>query len=354
MAANTHSSFRSAFLRLRRGLRRLSTGTVRLAKRSAASLRVSDSTVFLVGVVGGAVATSVTLAITISHGYTTFEVVIETLSVSILSGIVLLLFEQRRKSDYMVGLVAALDELFISEQSLSLFRQLASALAEVLRKYSWQDEVGVAWRRSLTRCISELQQLATGTLLVPSDDLSYKRELLDSIAGRGLKKKTTSLTREDLSLWQSEEGQDYWKDEYAAIMSSELEVQRIFIIERSTPELEHLIQQHAHATVDVFRVNESSLPKADQVDITLWGDELVFYQRVHTEHGVQYDQFTVEEKTVALAKKQYHRILGLARARCYNLQPTVNWEVVSHGYGALLMRTGRHERPTEPPRPGQE
>jgi len=280
------------------------------AQRVTARHLVTDSTVFTVGGVLTLVATVLTLVITTVLRFTAFQVVTVSFLVFTASTLVVLMVEVRRRSDRIHNVMDICDRLATSGQAMAGFKSVGLRLGDVLDNYAGQPEIAIAWQTAMHRCSDTLEQLAQGHLVTRTSDQTYKLAFLH----RGLPLRATSLLRANLDFWRSSDGQEYWSEQLRALREG-LTIQRVFICDGDSAAVRDLVQRHADAGVETYVVEESQLAPDDRVDITLWGDEAVFYKQFQQRpqgRGQWYDRFSFRSRDVDETNRQYERIVKLA------------------------------------------
>ena len=272
---------------------------------------VTDSTVFHVGIVVSVAATLLTFAITTAESFTVFQVLSATFLIFSASALVLLLVEVRRRSDRTESIVGIVDHLAGSAPGTAAFKEIGQNLTTVLEGYGHQPEIAIAWQTAMPKCADGLEQLAQGHLVTRTSDQTYKLAFLE----RGLPLRATSLLRLNMHFWTTSDGEEYWNEQLRALRDGQ-RIERIFIYDQLTDEVETLMRRHADAGVDTFKVSESSLASEDRADITLWGSEAVFYKQFQQRppgSGPWYDRFSFHSREVTATTKQYERIMKNAQ-----------------------------------------
>jgi len=273
---------------------------------------VTDSTVFVVGAVVSLVAAVLTLVVTSAESFTAFQVLSATFLIFTASTLVVLLVEVRRRSDRTDTILGIFDHLGGSSSGSAAFKEVGRNLGAVLDNYPGQPEIAIAWQTAMHRCADSLEQLAQGHLVTRTSDQTYKLAFLN----RGLTLKATSLLPMNMAFWRSSDGEEYWNEQVRALQEGHA-IQRVFIYDDDSDEVEELIQRHADAGVETYKVCETRLSSDDRVDITLWGSEAVFYKQFQQRpHGVGqwYDRFSFRIRDVDDTTGQYERILKAATA----------------------------------------
>lgn len=151
-----------------------------------------------------------------------------------------------------------------------------------------------AVREQLSACEAKLHDLARGHLYVDSNDAGVKLELLQRPAGR---LRTTSVQENDLPWHLSEVGRGYWRAQKDAL-SRGWSIERIFIYDEWTEEIEALGREQQLAGVRVKRVPRDGLPAALRADFTVWDRSHLFRQRVDETEIGYVDRFSVDPNEI--------------------------------------------------------
>ena len=125
--------------------------------------------------------------------------------------------------------------------------------------------------------------------------------------------RTTSLQPQDLVWHRSDVGRRYWAMQLDALARG-WEIQRIFIYDTWTADLDSLAGKHKSAGVRVKRILTGELPSGLVVDVTTWGNTHVYEQRVRVEGTTTLDRFSVNEVDIRRCGDLFRRIDDLAEA----------------------------------------
>ena len=167
-----------------------------------------------------------------------------------------------------------------------------------------------ALQRVLDGLEVRLNELERGHLYVDSYDPGLKLELMKQSPSI---LRTTSLQPQDLVWHRSDVGRRYWAMQLDALARG-WEIQRIFIYDTWTADLDSLAGEHKSAGVRVKRILTAELPSGLVVDVTTWGNTHVYEQRVRVEGTTTLDRFSVNEVDIRRCSDLFRRIDDLAEA----------------------------------------
>lgn len=125
--------------------------------------------------------------------------------------------------------------------------------------------------------------------------------------------RTTSLQPQDLVWHRSDVGRRYWAAQLDALARG-WEIQRIFIYDTWSGDLDSLSGERKSAGVRVKRILTGELPSGLLVDVTTWGNTHVYEQRVRVERTTTLDRFSVNEVDIRRCGDLFRRIDDLAEA----------------------------------------
>lgn len=231
------------------------------------------------------------------------------LQVQGLTLLVQLLLKQERRETRL----GSSGELLASIESVDwlpgVMRSISADVARIEERYA-HTVAPDAVRRVLDTGESQLHNLARGHLYVDSYDPSRKLQLLGRKASV---LRTTSLQASDLAWHLSEVGRTYWKAQVDALARG-WTIQRVFIYDDWSSEMQELASQQRVAGVEVRRVARAALPTALRRDITTFGDTHAYEQRVQSAGSAELDRFIVDPLDIRLLQQVYERIHDLAES----------------------------------------
>jgi hypothetical protein len=167
-----------------------------------------------------------------------------------------------------------------------------------------------ALQRVLDGLEVRLNELERGHLYVDSYDPGLKLELLKQSPSI---LRTTSLQPQDLVWHRSDVGRRYWAAQLDALARG-WEIQRIFIYDTWSGDLDSLAGERKSAGVRVKRILTGELPSGLLVDVTTWGNTHVYEWRVRAEGTTTLDRFSVNEVDIRRCGDLFRRIDDLAEA----------------------------------------
>ena len=121
------------------------------------------------------------------------------------------------------------------------------------------------------------------------------------------------LEPQDLAWHRSDVGRRYWAMQLDALARG-WKIQRIFIYDTWTADLDSLAGEHKSAGVRVKRILTRELPSGLVVDVTTWGNTHAYEQRVRVEGTTTLDRFSVNEVDIRRCSDLFRRIDDLAEA----------------------------------------
>jgi hypothetical protein len=224
----------------------------------------------------------------------------EALAITLILDMLLRFEEQRERVGKSGRLVAKIESV---SWLPTVFERLADDISAA--ELSFGDTIiPIAVRQLLDAYGTQLADLARGHLIVDSYDATIKLDLLTQETGL---LRTTSLQSNDLQWHLSEVGRGYWRAQKEAIARG-WRIERIFIFDEWTDDLDALAREQQVAGVKVKRVAGVGLPISMQIDFTLWNSKYAFRQWVEETGTGMVDRFTVDPSEIEQFENLWRRI----------------------------------------------
>jgi hypothetical protein len=120
-----------------------------------------------------------------------------------------------------------------------------------------------------------------------------------------------------LDWWHSEEGRKYWQANLNALDRG-VHIERVFIYDTLTPELDTLICEQAKATkngrvIDVYAVQKDLLPDELRADIAIWDESFTYQVELNSDGKPITNRYSVNDADVASRMSMYKRIRSQAQ-----------------------------------------
>jgi hypothetical protein len=122
----------------------------------------------------------------------------------------------------------------------------------------------------------------------------------------------TFLQRFDLKWWSSELGRHYWEVNRRACERG-VEIQRIFLYDEWTPELEQVVREQNEAPIDVMAVPVELVPRDCRRAMVIWDDRLVYQGELNADGETINVLYSVSKADVDARLSQFNRIRRFAR-----------------------------------------
>jgi hypothetical protein len=165
-----------------------------------------------------------------------------------------------------------------------------------------------AARSYLERCANDLKDLERGHLKVEWEDIDLVLAQTRS-AQRDLR--ATSVQGVDLSWWLSRPGRRYWQAHKEALARG-IRVERVFIYEEWTEELDNLAREQQVAGVSVLRVPYSLLPSRLKTDMIIWDAACGYETQLNAVGDGYRNFFTLDKQDIARMLSDYEAVRNQA------------------------------------------
>lgn len=191
-------------------------------------------------------------------------------------------------------------------------RAISESLLEVYSKPRLEPFQKIA-RTELDKARSVLGGLRLGQYSTPITDMLIHFERFDA------SEKTIYLTNIDhthIDWWYSEEGRKYWQANLNALDRG-VHVERVFIYDTLTPQLDTLICEQATANqngqrIDVYAVQKDVLPDELRADIAIWDESFTYQVELNSDGKPINNRYSVNDADVAYRMSMYKRIRSQA------------------------------------------
>ncbi len=181
--------------------------------------------------------------------------------------------------------------------------EIAEATSRVASHQELRPLLDVA-EKEVERSKENLATLRHGKYRADAADTTILFEETDRAERRML---ATFLQRFDLEWWSSELGRDYWAVNRRAFERG-VEIQRIFIYDDWTPELERIVQAQSQAGIDVMVVEREALPRDCRLAMVIWDDRLVYQGELNSDGETINVLYSVSKADVDTRLDQFARI----------------------------------------------
>ena len=196
-------------------------------------------------------------------------------------------------------------------------RAVSESLLEVYTKPALEPFQKIA-RTELDKARSVLGGLRFGQYSTPITDMLIHFERFDA------SEKTIYLTNIDhthIDWWYSEEGRKYWQANLNALDRG-VHVERVFIYDTLTPQLDTLICEQATAhqngqRIDVYAVQKDVLPDELRADIAIWDESFTYQVELNSDGKPITNRYSVNDADVASRMSMYKRI----RSQAHRVDP---------------------------------
>lgn len=164
-------------------------------------------------------------------------------------------------------------------------------------------------RSKVEECSVEMQTLRMGQYRVRAEDVEVLFEQTE--AARTIIR-ATSITHVDLSWWYSDVGRKYWEANRAA-MARGVRIERVFVHDKWTPQLEQLADEQQDGGVDVYIVAKDRLADDLRIDLIVW-DQVFLYEIELNSDGVEiFNRYSVSQIDIDRRLRQFAVIKAAAR-----------------------------------------
>lgn len=226
-----------------------------------------------------------------------------------------------------------LDSIFLIE-SANRKQENADSILSITSRFDWAEEDLRAISESLLEvhtkpplepfrkiAVAELDKsrsvlggLRFGQYSTPITDMLIHFERFDAAENTIY---LTNIDHTHLDWWHSEEGRKYWQANLNALDRG-VDIERVFIYDTLTPQLETLIREHATTSrngrhLDVFAVQKDVLPDELRADIAIWDESFTYQVELNSDGRPITNRYSVNDADVASRMSMYKRIRAQAR-----------------------------------------
>ncbi len=134
-------------------------------------------------------------------------------------------------------------------------------------------------RKALDECARTLDDLTRGQIRVSSDD---NEALFVQTARAKEYILATSIPYVDLKWWCSDIGRKYW-DANVAAMGRGVRVERVFVYQEWTDQLQELAEEQAAAGAIIWAVHRDKVPHALRIDMIVWDRSFSYEIRLNSD-----------------------------------------------------------------------
>jgi hypothetical protein len=233
-----------------------------------------------------------------------------SLSIALHLDSIFLIESAKRKQENTDSILNITSRFTWAEEDL---RAISESLLEVHTKPALEPFQKIA-RLELDKARSVLGGLRLGQYSTPITDMLIHFERFDAA------EETIFLTNIDhthLDWWHSEEGRKYWQANLNALDRG-VHIERVFIYDTLTPELDTLICEQAKATkngrvIDVYAVQKDLLPDELRADIAIWDESFTYQVELNSDGKPITNRYSVNDADVASRMSMYKRIRSQAQ-----------------------------------------
>jgi hypothetical protein len=186
--------------------------------------------------------------------------------------------------------------------------EIAEATSRVASQPELRPLLDVA-EKELEHSKENLAALRHGKFRADAADTTILFEETDRAERRMM---ATFLQRFDLEWWSSELGRHYWEVNRRAADRG-VEIQRVFIYDEWTPELERIVRAQSQAGVDVMVVERDLLPRDCRIGMVIWDDRLVYQGELNSDGETINVLYSVSKADVDTRLDQFARITRYAK-----------------------------------------
>jgi hypothetical protein len=186
--------------------------------------------------------------------------------------------------------------------------EIAEAARSVASHPELQPLIDVA-EKELERTKESLATLRHGQFRADAADSTILFDETDRAERRML---ATFLQRFDLQWWSSELGRHYWAVNRQAAERG-VEIQRIFIYDEWTPELEQVVREQSDAGIEVMAVPGDLVPRDCRRAMVIWDDRLAYQGELNADGETINVLYSVSKADVDARLSQFNRIRRFAK-----------------------------------------
>lgn len=190
----------------------------------------------------------------------------------------------------------------------AVLEEIAEAARSIASHPELQPLIDIA-EKELKLAKEHLANLRHGQFRADAADSTI---LFDETDRAERKMLATFLQRFDLQWWSSELGRHYWAVNRQASERG-VEIQRIFIYDEWTPELEQVVREQSDAGIDVMAVPGDLVPRDCRVAMVIWDDRLVYQGELNSDGETINVIYSVSKADVDSRLSQFNRIRRFAR-----------------------------------------
>jgi len=222
----------------------------------ATALALVTSTTVLLGLCAGLLGTVLTLVYDLIHR-----------------------FEQRIEvEDQRSVLMAAVDD---TPWLLTELRDIAASAKNVLARDRSAPLFVDLMRADLSDTRAFLQDLSRGQIRVPTGDVTPMSKQIDLVVKSVF---ATTIPERDNEWWLSEAGRDYLDRSRRAIQGRAVDVERVILWEKGSPQLAQVIREQLAAGVKLLFARRSELPDELKTSMAIY-DEIIYHDIVFNADG---------------------------------------------------------------------
>ncbi|CAN2049704.1 hypothetical protein GMMP13_840010 [Candidatus Magnetomoraceae bacterium gMMP-13] len=166
-------------------------------------------------------------------------------------------------------------------------------------------------KMNMERCRNHLQNLSHGYLTVFFDE---QEPLINATNKTKSSLRAISVVKIDGDFWQSSMGQRYWETNKQAIKRG-VKLERIFIYDACTDELEKLVKKQVEAGVKVYTVESAQVPPELRIDMIIFDVDFTYEAKLNSD-GVPIENiFSINKSDINQKVNLFYRLRTFALER---------------------------------------